>query len=396
MIKKTLQNSQEKTAIKNDTDKHNNYVYECIKNETENKNGKNGKNGKYLPKVFACKSCDYYAKRFCDYQKHIDTIKHRNKILLTKNKISHDNTYSKQPRHILEQNNISYEKSSKSLCCKHCNYHTNRIGDFKKHLTTLKHISNQTKNDIQNYTCICGKTYKFQSGFSRHKKTCVYHKHSAPVEKTETAEMQSSNVVTMLREMMNENKKLHEQMMIVQSENNSTLRTMIPKIGNTTNTNSHNKIVNVQMFLEERCQHAMTIQNFADKLMVSMDDLVKNKKDCITNVVLKNLRPLSLTERPFHCANAKSKEWYIKDETQGWEEDNGEKLLKNTEAGIQKKWLDEFETLYPNWMLNESLQEKYVKIAGSTTYELPEVTKLKILKELGREVPLTSKELQKR
>ena len=41
------------------------------------------------------------------------------------------------------------------------------------------------------------------------------------------------------------------------------------------------------------------------------------------------------------------------------EEDNGEKLIKNAEIGIQKKWLNEFESQYPNWMSNDMQKDKY-------------------------------------
>ena len=186
--------------------------------------------------------------------------------------------------------------------------------------------------------------------------------------------------------------ELQNQIITMQSEHNQTLQSLIPKIGNGNTTNSHNNIINVQMFLNENCADAMSIQNFAKQLCVTMDDLTKNKMDCLTNVVLKNLRPLSLTERPFHCTNVNTKAWFVKDENQGWEEDNGEKLIKNAEIGIQKKWLNEFESQYPNWMSNDMQKDKYVQIAGSTSSELPEKIKFKILRELSAEVPL-SKEI---
>ena len=193
----------------------------------------------------------------------------------------------------------------------------------------------------------------------------------------------------MFKTIINENKKLQQQIITMQSEHTATLQSLIPKIGNGNTTNSHNNIINVQMFLNDKCADAMSIQNFAKQLCVTMDDLTKNKKDCLTNVVLKNLQPLSLTERPFHCTDVNTKAWFVKDEKQGWEEDNGEKLIKNAEIGIQKKWLNEFESQYPNWMSNETQKDKYVQIAGSASSELPEKIKLKILRELGVEVPLS-------
>ena len=298
------------------------------------------------------------------------------------------------------------KKTDPKLYCEKCDYLAKRKGDFKKHLESKKHKTNECyTNATQKFShfCPCGKKYKHHSSFFRHKNKCVYQ---AEINETSmgtgnmgtgnmgTGNMGTGYVVSMLKDVMNENKKLQEQMLQMQSAHTSVLHSIIPKIGSNNSTNSNNKVINVQMFLNEKCQDAMTIQNFAKQLMVTMDELNKSKKDCITNVVLKNLRPLSITERPFHCANVNMKEWYIKDEKEGWEEDNGEKLIKNAEDGIQKQWLKEFESLYPNWMSNESLQDKYVKIAGSTTCELPEKMKLKLLRELGRNVPLSTKDIE--
>tara|TARA_Y100001935_G_scaffold223239_1_gene198506 strand:- start:1652 stop:1789 length:138 start_codon:yes stop_codon:yes gene_type:complete len=44
-------------------------------------------------------------------------------------------------------------------------------------------------------------------------------------------------------------------------------------------------------------------------------------------------------------------------------------------------------------MENDKLQEEYVKIAGSTSSELPEKIKLKLFMELAGEVPLTSDDM---
>ena len=65
------------------------------------------------------------------------------------------------------------------------------------------------------------------------------------------------------------------------------------------------------------------------------DDLNNNKSDCITNVLLKNLQPLSITERPFHCTDLKKKEWFVKDELQGgrgqWRENHKKYRSGNSE-----------------------------------------------------------------
>jgi hypothetical protein len=44
-------------------------------------------------------------------------------------------------------------------------------------------------------------------------------------------------------------------------------------------------------------------------------------------------------------------------------------------------------------MKTEALKVQYITIAGSTTRELDEKLKLKLLKELGKQVKLTKKEM---
>jgi len=228
------------------------------------------------------------------------------------------------------------------------------------------------------YHCGCGKIYKFQSGYCRHKKLCKFV--TDDEKTTEDPDKTNTDMMEIMLKVVGENESLHKQ-----------IQEMIPKIGN--NNNSNNQVFNIQVFLNEKCADAMTIQNFAKQLFITMDDLSKEKKECITNVVLKSLQPLAITERPFHCTNLKNQEWYIKDEKEGWKENTGEKVIQNAEYGIQQSWCAEFEKQYPDWMDTEALKVQYIAIAGSTTRDLDEKLKLKLLKELGKQVKLTKKEI---
>ena len=66
------------------------------------------------------------------------------------------------------------------FCCKKCDFTTYNKKDFKRHIETKKHLSNENQgfsNEfIQNYpkkyNCICGKNYIDYSGLWRHKKKC--------------------------------------------------------------------------------------------------------------------------------------------------------------------------------------------------------------------------------
>lgn len=306
---------------------------------------------------FYCKLCDYTAKRKCDIEKHFETKKHKDKILRKSTEPIWKNAQDETTCHFI---------------CILCNFMTPRKLDYDRHMSSKKHKNMLEKEKC--YVCECGKVYKHLSSLSRHRNICT-----------------SGTYTNKLVSVLEENNKLQEQIIEMQKEvieSGSMVNAVIGDavIGNTVINNTSNKIINIQMFLNEECANAMSIQNFTQDLTITVDDLDKNKQDCITNVVLKSLRPLTAKERPFHCKNVKKQEWYIKDENDGWEEDNGEKVIQSTENGIIKKWAKEFENKYPEWMKNEGLQEKYCKIAGSTSSELPEKLKIKLLAELGEEV----------
>ena len=76
---------------------------------------------------------------------------------------------------IVNDSNINRE-NRKHFHCSTCNYSTINKYDYNKHLFTQKHIKlNTTKEKITNtnkFICSCGKEYKYDSGYYRHKKQC--------------------------------------------------------------------------------------------------------------------------------------------------------------------------------------------------------------------------------
>ena len=75
-------------------------------------------------------------------------------------------------------------KVSKKNVCEYCNYTTCKITDYTKHLSTDKHQkkvndSKMVENGsdlspkVARYKCHCGKIYKYDSGYYRHKKNVL-------------------------------------------------------------------------------------------------------------------------------------------------------------------------------------------------------------------------------
>lgn len=258
---------------------------------------------------------------------------------------------------------LKVAKSCSKFECNFCDYTTCKKSSWEKHLVTKKHLNAEMiHNGIskvakscsnERFMCICGKSYKFHSGYYRHKTTC-------------------SNIVTETKIDCGTIEKIAKSLLSVFGSQNT--------INNTIN---NQKIINVNLFLNEQCANAMSIQDFAKQLRLTMDDLDKDKPGCLTDVVLKNLKPLSITSRPFHCADILNSEWYIKDIENGWESDTGEKVLNTAEYAITQKWSTEFEKQHPYWVDDEKHQEKYVRIAGSALSKLTTKDTMKVLRDIS-------------
>jgi hypothetical protein len=193
-----------------------------------------------------------------------------------------------------------------------------------KHLSTDKHkkITNGSKmvvNDsektpkvAQIYTCSCGKTYKYDSGYYRHKKTCA-------VSPDAIDDISDKKLIVML---VKQNSELLE--VIKNGTHNTT---------NSHNTNSNNKTFNLQFFLNETCKDAMNIMDFVDSIKLQLTDLEKVGQigyvGGISDIITSNLKALDVTQRPIHCTDKKREVLYIKDKNK-WEKETEEKeTLRN-------------------------------------------------------------------
>lgn len=216
--------------------------------------------------------------------------------------------------------NILPQKSQTKYYCNTCNFNSSNKKDYKRHLSTAKHkkitndnklITNETKIENNLFQCICGKEYQYASGLSRHKKTCNFTQF-LPNENIQTTiehvEPNAAELMVLVKELMTQNAELQ-----------NTMREMIPHIGNNNNnnTNSHNTF-NIQMFLENECKNAISIQDFIKSIEINMSHLVAISKDgyvdSISNVLIQALNQLAVTDRPLHCTDLKREIIYIKDD----------------------------------------------------------------------------------
>ena len=262
-------------------------------------------------------------------------------------------------------------KVAKIFSCDICNYKCNKKYNLTKHLTTVKHknmLLDEQKmiNDDQkvekvankSFECDCGNKYKYKQGLSRHKKTCKGEKKETSIIENE----ENVDYKSMFFEIIKKNNEFQD-LLMKQSQQISEL---IPKVGNTINSNNKQKF-NINVFLNEKCKDAISMDEFIDKIEVSMKNLLTTKEKGqlygISNIIMENMNKLSLYERPLHCTDKKRETLYVKNNE--WEKDDSKthinKALKKVESKQLKNlniWLEE----HPNYMNNPVEQEEFAQL----------------------------------
>jgi hypothetical protein len=274
--------------------------------------------------------------------------------------------------------------------------------DWDRHSATVKHSVNadgnpmETKKLKKTYTCGCSKKYYTNSGFWKHKKTCILsNEKKENVSSDESEDVKSLDKIDdkqLILMLLKDNQEL-KQILIEQSKENKDLtNTMIEQHSkvlemykettntngtyNMTNINSNNKSFNLQFFLNETCKDAMNIKDFVNSVKIQLDDLEKVGEvgyiDGISNIIIKNLKELDITQRPVHCTDKKREVLYIKDEDKWEKEDEQNKKIR----GVIKQ------VAHKNTKLLKSFREKHPDCGKSDSKYSDQYNKL-IIEVMG-------------
>ena len=269
-------------------------------------------------------------------------------------------------------------KNSKIYHCDLCDFDTSNLGDYKRHMSTLKHtkrhlatISNHlaTPKNAAIYACEkCNKSYCDKSGLWRHNKKC-----GASPAPSANFVIDKELIMLLIKEnselknmLVEEHKTTQQAQQMMLEEHKSTQQLMLEVIktgthNTTTNTNSHNKTFNLQFFLNETCKNAMNIMDFVDSLKLQFVDLERMGEigfvNGMSNIIIKNLQNMDITERPVHCTDQKREVIYVKDADK-WdkEEDTKPKLRKAIKHITHKnaKLIGEFKVKHPDYCKSAS------------------------------------------
>ena len=92
--------------------------------------------------LYNCKLCNFTTFNSKDYKRH---------------ELSKKNTKQTQKQHKL---------SMFKYACMGCDYRTDLIANYTRHMKSQKHLNVGNSKIV----CVCGSTYKYSQGLSRHKK----------------------------------------------------------------------------------------------------------------------------------------------------------------------------------------------------------------------------------
>jgi hypothetical protein len=204
--------------------------------------------------------------------------------------------------------------------CEGCHFKCYMKCDWERHIIRPKHLASiqgngtEPKNVKKTYNCSCGKNFLSKSGLWKHKNICnkeLLENDNDSDDKNDN-NMSEKDLIMML---LKQNSELLE---VIKNGTHNTI---------TNNTNSNNKAFNLNFFLNETCKNAMNITEFVDSIQYQLSEFEKMSEigyvEGISNIIVKNLNALDVTQRPLHCTDKKRETIYIKDQDK-WEKGDEE------------------------------------------------------------------------
>jgi hypothetical protein len=287
--------------------------------------------------------------------------------------------------------------------CNKCNFGTNKKSNIRTHEQSLKHVNppSITPNGEKKNTKMCetcSKVYKDNSGLWRHRQkgNCSANNISQILNPEIIMNIihQNGEFKEMLMEQNKQNNELHKQ--ILELCKNTTITN-----NNTTNStiNSHNKIFNLQFFLNDTCKNAMNLTDFVHSLQINLKDLESVGElgfvNGLSKLIINGLNNLEECERPVHCSDLKRESMYIKEDNK-WEKEDAEntkmkKALKQI-AHKNTKMLPVWKAKNPDYKRSEShLSDKYSHMvieAMGGSGDNDEEKANKIIRKIAKEVTI--------
>ena len=285
-----------------------------------------------------------------------------------------------------DANKMLNGKSPYLFECKMCDYNTSYKKDFDKHILTLKHKKRKNANDlgfipdkkIKNFfKCLCEKIYQHQSSYCRHKKTCNQSNNVLLI--CDENEKNNGEIKNILMDVLNDNKELRhiiKQQSEQLNKQSQQISELIPRVGNNNNNviNNKNKL-DINIFLNEKCKDAISIDDFIKKIEITVSNLLLTKEkgliEGVSNIFIENMNKLSLYERPIHCTDVKRETLYIKQDE--WKKDDHQIIVKDAVKQLafkQAKSVSKWKEDNPDFLQNDKKKDDFIQITKNVMSDI--------------------------
>lgn len=264
---------------------------------------------------YVCVVCDFYSNNVTLYNRHLLTQKH------AKNEV--------------KERKANGLKIVQEYSCGCCHYFTHIKSSYTKHMESQKHYKNMHSYNSQKSTnepIVIGNPKEVEPEIKR----------TIPEESMDIVNIVKVNPDTVMRLLM-ENRELQQRLMHMifeQNEKQEKIESLVMLQGEKLdeiskkefNNNTYNSTNNINIFLQEKCKDAMNMSDFVNSLDYSIESLqdvgMNGYVNGITKLFTDKLKEIDVYERPIHCTDLKREILYIKDDDK-WEKDmENEKMKK--------------------------------------------------------------------
>ena len=408
--------------------------------------------------TYNCDVCDRIWSRRYEYDRHLRSIKHEKMRLKSsecRTNSSECRINSSECRKTVEK--IPKKTILSTFCCDYCQFTCNTKKEAEKHRKSKQHIKNENKEEdfleiVNRYTCVkCDKYYNIYASCWKHSKTCQgkpieptiveqIHCSGSPLETQnvifevvdpnltpaslmllrkseeelfEEASIEMDGTISHKASISNDElailkKEIYKEvcesvvgkilennqiMMEKMSETMAQTQTLIQT--KNTNNNTH---CTINMFLNEKCKDAMNIFDFISNMNITFDHLYHQAnhgfQKGLTNIMLDNLKLLSVYNRPIHFTDIKREIMYIKDNDEWTKHEDKEKLVEALEWAAKQgvncfvDWREA--TAAENEDLDSPTGQMWMKLMQTVVHPHDDRMKAypKIMKEIARNVHL--------
>lgn len=271
------------------------------------------------------------------------------------------------------------------------------------------------------YTCVCGKEYKYSGSLHNHKKKCSLAQQLMKLKEIEVSF--EINKVTDQPSLINSivsytspssTQSMHQSTQEIKMEVVNTVKTILAEETHKITTQIQemkeafidsseklktdittefkkeidevkaqndvimkkpaqiNNTINIINFLNTECGQAMTLKEFLDNMVLSMDDIYYTRDNGfvkgMSNAFLRQIENIGYNRRPIHCSDKKRLKFFIKTREGIWMRDSDNTNIQEAVSAIKTKHiqkLEEWKSERPGWIHDPIQSDEYLLMCNN-------------------------------